>query len=1035
MAEYELKLTADTSEASSATKEFRKEYVELVKAIERPLRQIDAFQKTQESAKAASSAYFEARKRVDDLRRAVEQAGQPVKGLNREYIKAQQTLAVATREFDRQKARVREQRAELKAAGVDTRNLAAEQERLQKSLSSAVSRGQADAGISQLVDRFGITRLRDLRAQLVALQSDYKRVQQAGVLSATERASAEVAYQAQVARTRRAIRDLEDGEQEGDDGGWAGLQTRVAGLLAASFTAKELSTRFFSTADAVGELEDRMRNVLPVQEDYERAQARLEDISERVRVPIAAVTDSFLGTIGPLREMGFSAKAAADMTGALAAGLVADRVTGERAAAVLDQLNKGLQTGVIRGEAFGEVLKNSPALIGALTRALGVSRAELQRMAEDGEITTEKFVGALSGQSDELLRLADNMRVTVGDAQNTFYDKMGKLVGAIDSLTGASAYAVEHIDRLSSALDSLADGEAGDALSKVAEDWQLFNPASGWLVTWGKAVDLWRWLTDETEGNLDAQTKAQQDAQNAAEDIGEQRLAEMRAYATSFNGIQENLTKNFKVALADQVAAQTKANSALSKARDEQLKTAKRYQDALEKLRVGAAGPASFGNAQALQMAARSALQQGDFDRAKKNAQAALDMLIKIGEDGGNTYGFEGIIKGLQAIEQEADQKVVDQKQKARDEARAKTREWKEEFEELKDFKITPTIDDKALAEATAKMQRWAKMIGQDITIDPRTLTPAVWHAPLLAPNATPESKTRPQSKVQVPMAPNPAGGAQAGADLPAVDVEIKPKGIRQDGPASFTNLPVVEADIKPKGVRQDGPDSFTNLPPVEADIAPKGIRQEGENSWTNLPPVDVAIRPKAIEQDGDTATSLPPVDVKMKVDEKAAAIAAETIQAMSAQFRQQMTIPVPVVPVGIADSGSAVGVPAFATGGVLRGPGTGTSDSIMARLSDGEGILTAKAVRFYGPDLVHQINRLQFPGFATGGVVNLPSIPTPSPSVAAAAEPFAGWDDLGMVTIRDGDSEFPALMRRSAVEDLTHLRARQAGRNHKRKP
>ncbi|MFG5863633.1 tape measure protein [Metapseudomonas sp. CR1201] len=1049
MAEYEIKLTADTSGATSATKEFRKEYVELVKAIERPLRQIDAFRKTQESAKAASTTYFEAKKRVDDLKRAIEQAGQPVKGLSREYAKAQQALAAATRQFERQKAQVRDQRAELKAAGVDTRNLATEQERLQKSLSSAVSRGQADAGISQLVDRFGITRLRELRAQLVALQSDYKRVQQAGVLSATERASAEVHYQAQLARTRKAIANLEDGELEGGAAGWGGLQSRMAGLLAASYTAKELATRFFSTADAVGEIEDRMRNALPVQEDYERAQARLEEISERVRVPIAAVTESFLGSVSPLREMGFSAKSAADMTAALAAGLVADRVTGERAVAVLDQLNKGLQTGVIRGNAFGAVLENSQSLINALTRGLGVSRAELISMAEAGEITTEKFVTALSSQSDELLRLADNMRVTVGDAQNTFYDKMGKLVGAIDSLTGASAYAVEHIDRLSVALDHLAEGRAADALSKVGEDWQLFNPVTGWMVTWGKAVDLWRWLSDETEKSLDEQTQAQDKATNDAHSIGEKRLSEMRAYATNFNDIQKSLAKDFKQALADQVAAQTKANSELSKARDEQLKTAKRYKDALEKLRIGALGPASFGNAQALQTAARSALKQGDFERAKKNAQAALDMLIKIGEEGGNTYGFAGIIKGLQAIEQEADQKVVDQKQKARDEARAKTREWKEEFEELKDFKITPTIDDKALADATAKMQKWAKMIGKDIKIDPRTLTPAAWHAPLLAPESTTGAKVRPQTQVQVPMALKPAKVAQDPSALPTVEANIKPNEILKEGPASFTNLPAVDADIKPKGIRQDGKNSFTNLPPVEADIAPKGIRQEGENSWTNLPPVDVTIRPKAIQQDSDTSTSLPPVDVTMKVDEKAAAIAAETIKAMSAQFRQQMTIPVPVVPVGVAASDAAA--PGFSGGG-WTGPGSKympagvvhADEHVQPKevVNEPGALQFLERIRHFGfrntmLELSSMI-RNKAPGYANGGLVrggSLPSIPTPSPAVVAAAEPFAGWDDLGMVTISDGGSEFPALMQRSTFEDLTHLRARQAGRNSRRKP
>jgi hypothetical protein len=36
-------------------------------------------------------------------------------------------------------------------------------------------------------------------------------------------------------------------------------------------------------------------------------------------------------------------------------------------------------------------------------------------------------------------------------------------------------------------------------------------------------------------------------------------------------------------------------------------------------------------------------------------------------------------------------------------------------------------------------------------------------------------------------------------------------------------------------------------------------------------------------------------------------------------------------------------------TGGHLKGPGSGTSDSIPAKLSDGEFVMTAKAVRGAG--------------------------------------------------------------------------------------
>jgi hypothetical protein len=59
------------------------------------------------------------------------------------------------------------------------------------------------------------------------------------------------------------------------------------------------------------------------------------------------------------------------------------------------------------------------------------------------------------------------------------------------------------------------------------------------------------------------------------------------------------------------------------------------------------------------------------------------------------------------------------------------------------------------------------------------------------------------------------------------------------------------------------------------------------------------------------------------------------------------------------------------ATGRVLNGPGTKTSDSLIARLSRGEFVMQAKAVDMYGPDFMRAVNAgiLEFPGFAGGGV------------------------------------------------------------------
>lgn len=59
-----------------------------------------------------------------------------------------------------------------------------------------------------------------------------------------------------------------------------------------------------------------------------------------------------------------------------------------------------------------------------------------------------------------------------------------------------------------------------------------------------------------------------------------------------------------------------------------------------------------------------------------------------------------------------------------------------------------------------------------------------------------------------------------------------------------------------------------------------------------------------------------------------------------------------------------------FATGGYIMGPGTSTSDSIPAFLSNGEYVLTADAVQNVGLPLLDAVNSGRVGHFATGGLV-----------------------------------------------------------------
>lgn len=84
-------------------------------------------------------------------------------------------------------------------------------------------------------------------------------------------------------------------------------------------------------------------------------------------------------------------------------------------------------------------------------------------------------------------------------------------------------------------------------------------------------------------------------------------------------------------------------------------------------------------------------------------------------------------------------------------------------------------------------------------------------------------------------------------------------------------------------------------------------------------------------------------------------------------------------LPTGIGGVDGDTDTP-FADGGYVSGPGTGTSDSISARLSNGEYVMTAAATRSLGVDFLDKLNKGYVPGFAMGGLVG----DTPLPAINA---------------------------------------------------
>lgn len=132
---------------------------------------------------------------------------------------------------------------------------------------------------------------------------------------------------------------------------------------------------------------------------------------------------------------------------------------GEEAKAAIIQLAQGLASGALRGDEFNSVAEQMPILLEVLQKSLGKTRAELRKMAEDGELTPQLILGATKEATEEIQRQYEQMPLTIGRAMNQlsnswlgFVSNTDKTISASSLVAGAISLVANNLDLLAGAL-------------------------------------------------------------------------------------------------------------------------------------------------------------------------------------------------------------------------------------------------------------------------------------------------------------------------------------------------------------------------------------------------------------------------------------------------------------------------------------------------------------------------------------------------------------------------------------------------------
>ncbi|MVW75395.1 tape measure protein [Pseudomonas xionganensis] len=743
MSDVELRLTADLTQASKEVTGFRKEYQELVKAVEKPLRQVKGTRELEAGLEETGQQVRKARQRLLELQRELINTDSPTARLKESFKEATKELQRLERAEALQANQLKRLRSELAGAGVDTTRLAAEQRRLASEMSKALQAGRQDAAARSIRERaaalkqqaiaqrqanaeaardnLGVNRFRALQAEIKLATQQYDQLRRSGKLTAQELAVAQRQLTERIRESKTELQSLSGASSDGGIGALVGGRIGAgAGAAAGVAGAAAIAVQYASAVDPIKKMEAQLKLATESQEEFARAQAATFKIAQENQAPLEDVVTLYSRLTPALRDVGRGQGDAVKIIDAVTKSLRISGATAQETASTIQQFSQALGSGVLRGEEFNTLAESSPRLLRALADGLGVNVGALRAMAAEGQLTADVISDALIGQLSKLTEEAATLPDTFGGAVIKLTNSLQGALGKFDEFTGISGRLIETINTLTFVVDGLASGskdKAGPALASLGLEMAKLVPTMNLVLSTSERLMAMAGIQTFSD-----RLKAAAEEEVKVYDFRAERLA---AHQAKVRGIQKKAAddgkaildqqiKDTKERLDAQVDAERDAARGLEKAKQAQLDTQKRYQEALARLNSGATGAADYGQAQALKVAARNALQEGDIEGAKRQAQAALAVLDELARAGENTYGFAGFIKELQQIEQSADQRSVKDAEAALGRAKEAAAETKQALEELKNVKVSATLsaeDEQALLDQLRKLAEKAGII------------------------------------------------------------------------------------------------------------------------------------------------------------------------------------------------------------------------------------------------------------------------------------------------------------------------------------
>lgn len=700
----------------------------------------------------------------------------------------------------------------------------------------------------------------------------------------------------------------------------------------------------------------RLRSATGAGADFAATQEEIFRLAQSTNTSLESTSDLYARVARSTRELGISQEDALSLTQAVNQSLRLSGAGAAQASALVTQFGQALASGVLRGDEFNSVMENGDRLSRALADGLGVGIGQLRAMAEQGQLTADVVIKALLSQQQAIADEAADIPLTIGAAYTNLENALTRYVGQANQAAGVTATIASGIGALAESFDEVAEAAivVGGLLVTVYGG-RAVGAVTAYAAAQAKAAIDTRRLSIATLEGLRAKEADALAARAAA--VANLNMARIMDQATGGMARQAVAARQVAAAHATYTAAATASATA---ARGLSVAAAA-GRGALSllggpvgaittALLVGVTAWSAYGN-EAKAAAADLESFNDTADRLLGNLDAItrrqIEQAISLGETA--VAAIESRIRVVSAA-----------LQSTRDEQR--TVELRRELTELQEQEIDQ--GDKLVAlrrrlAAVGSDKKGGTGVAQGLGEENSKLSALVKERDALVDSlkkiddqltAGPDPKERSNSFniLRLNTLRSQAGDAlDRGNTEDALSKMQEARGII---------AALAESGETSAGYLQTQIQLVTELAVKIKDepLTPETDEQRAQASMEEY----ARLRDEFLKQ--NPGKSLIDVDL---------AGSRASLQQFIADLQAEANrnpITVPVQPA----TGAGQPIQENAAGGLLRGPGTGTSDSFLSWVSNGEFILRAAAVKRYGPSFLNALNSMRLPKYATGGLV-----------------------------------------------------------------